>query len=88
MELTDREKKIVVIMGCFNFPGFKESPHKTKDLMIRSAMLTAGLKYDQNEMYGPQGLPQAIIDTANKQYAHGLRKLTEHGASIEGLDSL
>lgn len=85
MDLTDREKKIICIMGCFNFPGFKESPHETKDLMIRSAMLTAGLKYDEKEM--PQ-LAKAIQDTAMAQYTNGLRELNKHGSIIRQLDKL
>lgn len=85
LEFTDREKKIVCIMGCINFPGFKEGPQATKELMVRAAMLTAGLKYDSKEM---PALTKAIMDTTVKQYTHGLNELNKHGAAIKALDSL
>lgn len=85
MEFTDREKKIVCVMSCLNFPGFKESPQETKELMMRSAFLTAGLKYDSKEM---SDLAANIQKTTMEQYTNGLKQLNKHGSMIKQLDSL
>ena len=82
---TDREAKIICIMGCLNFPGFKESPQETKELMVRSAFLTAGLKYDSKEM---SVLVTIIQQTVANQYSNGLKALNQYGSSIKQMDSL